>query len=179
VREVDPNQPVHRLKTMQDMVDSSLAPRKFVVRLLGFFALVALFMAALGLYGVISYSVAQRTQEIGIRMALGAESGSLLALVVRQGLRLAGVGVLIGLILAVVCGRLLENQFFGVNPLDPVTFVSISAALLAAASLASYIPARRATKVDPLEALRYELSSHPKICHPKNRPCRAVLSPTS
>jgi len=154
VREVDPNQPVSRLKTMQDMVAGSLAPRKFVVRLLGFFALVALFMAALGLYGVISYSVTQRTQEIGIRMALGAQSGSLLTLVVGQGLRLAIGGVAIGLAMAIALGRLLQNQFFGVNALDPVTLLSISSALLGAAFLASYIPARRATLVNPLEALR-------------------------
>jgi predicted permease len=156
VREVDPNQPVHHLKTMEDMVAGSLAPRKFVVRLLGFFALVALFMAALGLYGVISYSVTQRTQEIGIRMALGAQSGSLLSMVIGQGLRLAGIGVAAGLAMAFVCSRLLQNQFFGVSAMDPITFVSISAVLLGAAFLASYIPARRATRVDPLESLRYE-----------------------
>jgi putative ABC transport system permease protein len=156
VREVDPKQPVHRLKTMQDMVASSLAPRQFVVRLLGFFAMVALFMAALGLYGVISYSVTQRKQEIGVRMALGAQSGSLLALVVGQGLRLATIGVVIGLAIAMGCSRLLQNQFFRVSALDPVTFISISAVLLGAACLASYIPARRAAKVDPLEALRCE-----------------------
>jgi predicted permease len=156
VREVDSNQPIHRLKTMEDMVAGSLAPRRFVVRLLGLFALIALFMAALGLYGVISYSVTQRTQEIGVRMALGAQSGSLLAMVVGQGLRLAGLGVVIGLALAIACGQLVQNQLFGVSVLDPITFASISAALLGAAFLASYLPARRATKVDPLEALRYE-----------------------
>ena len=119
---MDPTQPVSR---SQDHAGhgrrNSLAPRRFVVRLLGFFAAVALFMAALGLYGVISYSVAQRTQEIGVRMALGAESGSLLGMVVGQGLRLAALGVVIGLILAMACSRLLESQFFGVSPLDPVT----------------------------------------------------------
>ena len=156
VREVDPNQPVSRLKTMQDMVQSSLAPRQFAVRLLGFFALVALFMAALGLYGVISYSVAQRTQEIGVRMALGAQARSLIALVVGQGLRLAALGVVIGLILATVLSRMLQSQFFGVSAFDPVTFASIAAVLLGAASLASYLPARRAAKVDPLRALRYD-----------------------
>jgi len=156
VREVDPNQPVHRLKTMQDMVAGSLAPRRFVVRMLGFFALVALLMAALGLYGVISYSVAQRTQEIGIRMALGAQGGSLLSMVVGQGLRLAGLGVMIGLAMAGACGRLLENQLFGVSAVDPATFAAISVALLGAAFLASYIPARRATRVDPMTALRYD-----------------------
>ena len=156
VREVDPNQPVSRLKTMQDMVQNSLAPRRFAVRLLGFFAIVALFMSALGLYGVISYSVAQRTQEIGLRMALGAQSRSLLAMVVGQGLRLAAVGVVIGLILAMICSQMLQSQFFGVSAFDPLTFTSIAAVLLGAASLASYLPARRAANVDPLRALRYE-----------------------
>jgi predicted permease len=154
VREVAPNQPVYRLKTMRDMVQTSLAPRRFAVRLLGFFALVALFMAALGLYGVVSYSVAQRTQEIGVRMALGAQSRSLIALVVGQGLKLAAVGVVIGLVLAMVVSRMLQSQFFGVSAFDPVTFASIAAVLLGAASLASYLPARRAAKVDPLRALR-------------------------
>jgi predicted permease len=156
VRAVDPTQPVHDLKTMQDLVQNSLAPRRFAVRLLGFFAMVALLLAALGLYGVISYSVAQRTQEIGVRMALGAERGSLLGMVVGQGLRLAALGVAVGLALTVVCGRMLESLFFGVSPFDPLTFAAISAALLGTASLASYVPARRATRVDPLRALRYE-----------------------
>jgi putative ABC transport system permease protein len=153
---VDPTQPVHDLKTMQDLVQNSLAPRLFVVRLLGFFAAVALFLVALGLYGVISYSVAQRTQEIGVRMALGADSGSLLGMVVGQGLRLAALGVALGLMLTVVGGRMLDSLFFGVSPFDPLTLVSISAALLGTASLASHLPARRATRVDPLRALRYE-----------------------
>jgi putative ABC transport system permease protein len=113
-------------------------------------------MAALGLYGVISYSVTQRTQEIGIRMALGADSGTVRAMVVNQGLRLAGIGVAIGLAMALACSRLLQNQLFGVSAADPITLASISAALLGAAFLASYIPARRATKVNPLEALRQE-----------------------
>jgi ABC-type antimicrobial peptide transport system permease subunit len=113
-------------------------------------------MAALGLYGVISYSVAQRTQEIGVRMALGAQSRSLIALVVGQGLRLAAVGVVIGLVLAMLFSRMLQSQFFGVSAFDPVTFASIAAVLLCAASLASYLPARRAAKVDPLRALRYD-----------------------
>ncbi len=120
------------------------------MRLLAFFAAVALFMAALGLYGVISYSVAQRTQEMGLRMALGSGNISLLGMVVGQGLRLAGVGVVIGLILAMACSRWMESQFFGVSPFDPVTFSSIAVVLLGAAALASYLPARRATRVDPL-----------------------------
>jgi ABC-type antimicrobial peptide transport system permease subunit len=141
---------------MHQMLGDSLAAQRLATRLLGFFATAALFLAALGLYGVISYSVVQRTQEIGVRMALGARRGAVLALVVGQGLRLAGIGVALGLVLAVIGSRAVESQLFGVAALDPVTFVSMAAVLLGAAFLASYLPARRATKVDPLTALRYE-----------------------
>jgi putative ABC transport system permease protein len=153
---VDPRQPVDQLKTMQRMIGDSLAAQRLATRLLGFFATAALFLAALGLYGVISYSVLQRTQEIGVRMALGAPRGAVLAMVVGQGLRLAGIGVGLGLVLSVICSRAVESQLFGVPALDPLTFISMAAVLLAAAFLASYLPARRATKVDPLHALRYE-----------------------
>jgi putative ABC transport system permease protein len=153
---VDPKQPVDQLRTMQRMIGDSLAAQRLATRLLGFFATAALFLAALGLYGVISYSVQQRTQEIGVRMALGAPRGAVLAMVVGQGLRLAGIGVGLGLVLSVICSRAVESQLFGVPAFDPLTFVSMAAVLLAAALLASYLPARRATKVDPLHALRYE-----------------------
>jgi predicted permease len=153
---VDSKQPVDQLRTMRDMIGTSLAAQRLATRLLGFFAAVALFLAALGLYGVISYAVVQRTQEIGVRMALGARRGAVLALVVGQGLRLAGSGVVIGVILAVILSRAVESQLFGVSALDPLTFVSMAAVLLGAAFLASYLPARRATRVDPLQALRYE-----------------------
>jgi putative ABC transport system permease protein len=153
---VDPKQPVDQLRTMERMIGDSLAAQRLATRLLGFFATAALFLAALGLYGVISYSVVQRTQEIGVRMALGAQPGEVLALVVGQGLRLAASGVGLGLVLAVICSRAVESQLFGVTALDPLTFVSMAAVLFASALLASYLPARRATKVDPLHALRYE-----------------------
>jgi predicted permease len=153
---VDPKQPVDQLRTMQQMIGTSLAAQRLATRLLSFFAAAALFLAALGLYGVISYSVVQRTQEIGVRMALGAQRRAVLALVVGQGLRLAGIGVAIGLVLAVICSRAVESQLFGIGAFDPVTFASMAAILLGAAFLASYLPARRATKVDPLQALRYE-----------------------
>jgi len=156
VHAVDPAQPVSQLKTLEDLVSSSLAPRRFVVRLLGFFAVVALLMAALGLYGVISYSVTQRTQEIGIRVALGAPSEAVLRLVVGQGVRLAGIGAAIGLVASVACSRWLKSQLFEVSAFDPLTFASMALVLVAAAFAASYIPARRAMRVYPSEALRYE-----------------------
>jgi putative ABC transport system permease protein len=153
---VDPRQPVHTLRSMEGMVDASLAPRRFTVRILEFFALVALVLAALGLYGVINYSVSQRTQEIGVRMALGAQRGSVVGLVVGQGLRLAGVGVALGIVAAMAGARALQTQLYEVSALDPLTFVSTALVLVSAATLASYIPAQRASKIDPLEALRYE-----------------------
>jgi putative ABC transport system permease protein len=124
------------------------------MRLLGFFGVVALFLAALGLYGVISYSVAQRTREIGIRMALGAERRSVLALVVGQGFRLAAAGVAIGVASAALMGRYFESQLFQVRGFDPLTIFATAGALLGAGLLASYLPARRAVRVDPAVTLR-------------------------
>jgi ABC-type antimicrobial peptide transport system permease subunit len=124
------------------------------MRLLGFFGVVALFLAALGLYGVISYSVAQRTREIGIRIALGAERLSVLTLVVGQGFRLAVIGVAIGIMAAALAGRFIESQLFQVSALDPLTILSTAAVLLAAGLVASYLPARRAVRVDPAVTLR-------------------------
>ncbi len=138
------------------MVSASLASRRFVVTLLGIFAGLALLMAVIGLYGVISYSVAQRTQEIGIRMALGAQAGGVLSLVIGQGMQLAGIGAVIGLAASLVFSRLLRNQLFHVSAFDPLTFALTALILIAAALMACYIPARRATRVDPMDALRYE-----------------------
>jgi len=156
VAAVDPSEPVHDLKTMQDLVENSLAPRRFVVRLLSFFAAAALLLAALGLYGVIGYSVAQRTQEIGIRVALGAGSTSVLRMVIGQGVRLAAAGAAIGFVGSVALGGWLSTQLFGVGAFDPLTLVVTIAVLIGAAVLASYIPARRAMGVSPVEALRWE-----------------------
>ncbi len=156
VRAVDPAQPVHSIASMEDLVSASLAPRRFAMRLLAFFAGVALFMAALGLYAVISYSVAQRTTEIGVRLALGAQQSQVLRLVVSQGMGLAAIGVALGVAASLGSSRLLMSQLYGVDPFDPPTFAVTSGALLCAAFLASYIPARRATRVDPLVALRTE-----------------------
>jgi putative ABC transport system permease protein len=156
VRTADPHQAVHTFGTMDYYIARSLDTRRFGMRLLGFFGVVALFLAALGLYGVISYSVAQRTREIGIRMALGAERRSVLALVVGQGFRLAAAGVAIGVAGAALMGRYFESQLFQVRSFDPLTIFATAGALLGAGLLASYLPARRATRVDPAVTLRCE-----------------------
>ena len=153
-RAADPNHPITALRSMEAYVSRSLATRRFGMRLLGFFAGIALFLAALGLYGVISYSVTQRTREIGIRMALGAERMTVMKLVVGQGFRLAAIGVAIGIMAAALAGRFLESQLFQVSALDPLTISATAAALLAAGLLASYLPARRAVRVDPAVTLR-------------------------
>jgi len=156
VRATDPSLAVSRIKLLSDLVSASLAPRRFVVTLLGIFAGLALLMAVIGLYGVISYSVTQRTQEIGIRMALGAQASEVLGLVIGQGMQLAGIGAAIGLMASLAFSRLLKNQLFQVSAFDPLTFLITALVLVTAALLATYIPARRATRVDPMEALRYE-----------------------
>ena len=156
VRAVDPTQPLSQIRLLTDMVDSSLAPRRFVVTVLGVFATMALAMALIGLYGVISYAVTQRTQELGVRMALGAQPAEILRMVLGQGIKLAGLGSIAGLIIALALSQLLRGQLFHVSAFDPLTFALMAVALIAAAMLASYIPARRATRVDPMVALRYE-----------------------
>ncbi|HEY3381911.1 MAG TPA: ABC transporter permease [Vicinamibacterales bacterium] len=156
VRGLAPTLAVQRAATMSERVNESLAPRRFVVRVLIAFALVALLMAALGLYGVVSYAVARRTQEIGLRMALGADRASVLKLVLGQGLGLAGAGIAAGAAGAAVISALLANQLYHVSPFDPVTFGGMIVVLMATAALATYIPARTASRIEPLVALRYE-----------------------
>jgi len=156
VRAVNPDLPVYDLLTEEERVAASLGPRRFGATLLSFFAGVALLMAAIGLYGIVSYSVTQRTQEFGIRMALGAEGRQVLTLVVKQGMRLVAYGALAGLIIAFALARLLSSQLFAVGAFDPMVFLLTAFALSAIAVVACYIPARRATRVDPMVALRYE-----------------------
>ncbi len=156
VNSVDPTQAIFDAKTMEERISATLAERRFTVGLLGFFATTAVFLAALGLYGVINYGVTQRTQEIGIRLALGAQRSQVLALIVGGGLRLTVVGLALGWIAAFASARLIPNQLFGVSAFDPATFATMALLLGAVALLASAIPARRAMNLDPLEACRYE-----------------------
>ncbi len=153
---IDPTLPTERAGTMMEQLDQSLGPRRFIVWLLSFFATVALLMAALGLYGVVSYSVTQRTQEIGVRIALGADVRSVVGLVLRQGAALALAGVAIGAAGSIALSRLLASQLYNVSPFDPATFLMMTGVLMATAVVAAYIPARVASRIDPITALRYE-----------------------
>jgi putative ABC transport system permease protein len=153
---IDPEQPIYNVTTLEQTLTESTAPRRFNVLLLGIFAAIALALATIGIYGVMAFSVTQRTHEIGLRMALGAEQRDVLGLILRQGLRLTLVGVALGVAGAWGLTRFLTSFLYGVRPSDPATFVLVSLALIAVSILASYIPARRAMKVDPMVALRYE-----------------------
>ncbi|HJZ68918.1 MAG TPA: ABC transporter permease [Blastocatellia bacterium] len=153
---VDPNQPIYNLNTMEQIRADSIAPDRLNLMLLGAFAAVALILAAVGIYGVMAYSVTQRTHEIGIRMALGAGQGDVLGMVVGQGMKLASVGLAIGLGGAWLATRAMAGLLFGISATDPATFAAISVVLAGVALGACFVPARRATKVDPMIALRYE-----------------------
>jgi putative ABC transport system permease protein len=156
VRELDPSLPVYNLKTMNDVVSKSMVQPRFLALLLATFSGIALFLAAIGIYGVMAYSVAQRTQEIGVRMALGARPLHVLRLVFAQSLTMLLMGTVIGLAGAFALTRLMRTLLFEVTATDPLTYVSVVGLLTVVALLACYIPARRAAKVDPLVALRYE-----------------------
>jgi putative ABC transport system permease protein len=156
VRRLDPDQPITSIRSMENLVEDSMTVSKYMSILTAIFAGIALLMASMGIYGVISYSVSQRTRELGIRMALGAGSANVIRLVLRQAVWVVAVGIAIGVAGAAAVMGVLRSNLYGVGARDPVTFVAVPAALAAVALLASYFPARRATRVDPVIALRYE-----------------------
>jgi putative ABC transport system permease protein len=156
VASIDKDQPPHDMMTLQDLQAKDLTPRRVKMLLLGAFAVLGLALASVGIYGVVSYSVSRRTHEIGVRMALGAGQAEVLKLVVGQGVRWALIGVGIGLAASLAVTRVLRTMLFSVRPTDPATFLVVGLLLSGVAFLASYLPARRATKVDPMVALRYE-----------------------
>jgi putative ABC transport system permease protein len=156
VRAIDPNEPVSQVVTMDERLSNSVAGRRFQTFLLGVFATVALVIATIGIYGVISYAVSQRTHEIGIRMALGAQASDVLQMVIWRGMSLTMISVALGLAAALALTRVMKSLLFNVSVADPATFVSISLLLVGVAFIAIFIPARRATKVNPIDALRCE-----------------------
>jgi putative ABC transport system permease protein len=156
VGNIDKDQPISQTTTMDQLVSDSIAPRRITLVLLGLFSGLALILAAIGIYGVISYSVAQRTHEIGIRSALGAQRGDLMGMILKQGAKTAVAGVGIGLVVALGLTQLMKSLLFGVSAIDPLTFISVALVLVLVALVATYVPARRAMNVDPLVALKYE-----------------------
>jgi ABC-type antimicrobial peptide transport system permease subunit len=156
VAQVEPNQALHNLMTMEQRLVNTTTSRRLNTALLGSFAAVALLLAVVGIYGVMSCAVTQRRREIGVRMALGAQKRDVLGLIIHGGLRLTLLGVAIGLAGAFALTRYLSSLLFGIRPTDPVTFLGVAVALTGVALLACWLPARRATKIDPMEALRYE-----------------------
>jgi putative ABC transport system permease protein len=156
VQSIDPNIPVFSVRTMDQVIARSMAERRFALQLLGIFAGVALLLAAIGIYGVMAYSFSQRTHEIGIRIALGAQRLDIFRMAVGEGMQLVAIGLVIGLVGAAALTRSVRSMLFDVSPADPITFAGISLTLAGVAFLACYVPAQRATRVDPLVALREE-----------------------
>jgi ABC-type antimicrobial peptide transport system permease subunit len=156
VQSINPELPVFGAATLSDVVSGALSQRRFSMEMVLLFALTALLLAALGIYGTISYLVNERTHEIGIRLALGATRGTILQMILRQGLELAIAGAALGLVGALIVSHLMAGLLYGVSPNDPLTLVGVTLVLTAVALAASYIPAMRAMRVDPLVALRYE-----------------------
>jgi ABC-type antimicrobial peptide transport system permease subunit len=154
IHAIDPTAAVYNITTMQDMLQQSLARPRFSATLLGSFALFALILAAVGVFGVLSYLVSQSTRDIGLRMALGAQPAHIFGLVVRNGMTLAAIGILAGLSGAAILTRFMSSLLFEVRPMDALTFITVPVTLAAIALVATVIPARRAIRVDPIVALR-------------------------
>jgi putative ABC transport system permease protein len=153
---MDKNLPLQNVSTVAEIIGQVLWAPRMGAALLAIFGVLALVLATVGIYGVLAYSVSQRTHEIGLRLALGAQTGDVLGLILKQGMVLVGAGVVVGLVAGFAGTRLIENLLFGVSATDPVTFFGTAALLALVALVASFIPARRAAKVDPMIALRYE-----------------------
>jgi putative ABC transport system permease protein len=156
LKSVDPDQPAFRMLTLEQQLKDSLASRRATLTLLGAFSVSALLLALVGIYGVVAYSISLRTQEIGVRMAMGGQRVDILRLVLRQGLWMIGGGVVLGLVGALALTRFLASQLFALSPNDPVTFTEVALVLAGAALLACLRPALRASRVDPMTALRCE-----------------------
>jgi putative ABC transport system permease protein len=156
VHEVHKDQPISDMKSMDVRLAESLGPQRFAANLLALFASLATALASIGLYGLVSYNVAQRTNELGIRMALGANHWDVLKMILREMAKIAVAGTLAGVIITMILARVMQGVLFGVSPYDPTIFAGVSILLILVAMFASYVPARRAMRVDPLVALRYE-----------------------
>ena len=156
IEKLDPNMPLSSVKTMIEKMSAPLMPARVAASVLGAFGILALILAAIGIYGVMSYAVSTRTQEIGIRVALGAKAADVMRLTIGQGMILVVVGATLGLAIALALTRLTRNMLFGLSAVDPITYLGVAALLMVVALFACYIPARRATKIDPTVALRYE-----------------------
>jgi putative ABC transport system permease protein len=156
IHSVDRDEPINEMRSMERQIFNRAIGLNYMAVLMGIFGLLALCLSAIGVYGVMAYMVSEQTHDIGLRMALGAEQQNVLAMVFRKGMTTIAAGLLVGLPVAWAFARLMSSLIFGVTANDPTTFVSITLALLAAAAIAIYVPARRATKIDPIIALRYE-----------------------
>ena len=156
IRAIDPEQPVEVIRTMEEVIDARLTSQRFGALVLGVFAGAALLLASVGIYGVLSYIVRGRSREIGIRTALGARTGDVLRLVIVEGMSPALVGIAVGAVIALASGRVMNSLVFGVSPSDPLTLAGVAATLALVALMASLVPAYRASRVDPVKALRSE-----------------------
>jgi predicted permease len=155
-REIDTNLPLFNIKTLATQIDETLVQERLIGTVSSFFGLLSLLLAAIGLYGILAYSVNQRSHEIGIRMALGAQRSAVLRMILKQGITMVLIGLVLGLVVSFAATRIVASYLFSITPIDPVTFISAPLLMLIVALLACFAPARRATKVDPLVALRYE-----------------------